>query len=847
MDHDSTGKFRPFQKVFGGGFLHNVAAQGKKDALNSMLGNGYDIHGTDSAMSTPLQRAAAEGHLEIVMQLIRHGADSNRQDLIHGNCALHEASWRGYSQTVNFLCKAGANPNIVNRAGFSPLHLACQNGHNQTTRYLVLSGAFPDQQNSYGDTALHTAARYGHAGVTRILLSGNANINVQNKNGDTALHIAAAMGRRRLTRILLESGCDMLLKNKQDETALFIALRKDYKEVVQLLSSPPPLKSREERWKERKQRGHGRSRSKNSDDSKREKSEGGSSRDSGGRHKKKRQKSQSSDVRVSWSPYGCHATPDLAEVLSPKIKNLPQDSLRDGEQYFLDLGGNIKKGPIGITTPCYCGPFLHRLECHLVQSKQEIVVHVDKNHEQLNNKIDSLEKNTRRQLAGLQRTVDSLGLESSSVGIQKAAEKLEPKRHSSRKLDKKLRVHKSQYDLPKTSDSDLPRVPESKDENHYLEMFPTCNKQDDIYITRADMQSTLDRLGLEGGRYDWNGQVIDANHNVTFITKKLNTINVRKEDRSMGDCDQNRFVTEAIVHSENFKDSSSKLNDSHLSLSISTETNSQSTNVSERSKAKVRHVCDVENQRASSDSGIGLLPQAQDLSRKYSVLVNSLPNDHERELLKIIDQYQEYSTDESGESGLEDEIEDVMDSSKEISLPPPMSLSLTNAKKYTAQHSTQLHEIGSDNFVNQKNSRYGPEAKYSSSELRMLSPISEEKSRLSEYSTKTCSRFDPITSLADEDKHNDSGYSSRIGISSEGTSPALSGARSPFDVDPQMKLPNHLVNQLDRQNTYIDQSIGLPNPDQWHALRRHMLKGKLSSKNLKDLDSLPQISNASLV
>ena len=44
-----------------------------------------------------------------------------------------------------------------------------------------------------------------------------------------------------------------------------------------------------------------------------------------------------------WSPYGCHYYPDPSEFPDPKVSTLPNDPLSAGEQYYLDLAGNIKK------------------------------------------------------------------------------------------------------------------------------------------------------------------------------------------------------------------------------------------------------------------------------------------------------------------------------------------------------------------------------------------------------------------------------------------------------------------------------------------------------------------------
>jgi ankyrin repeat protein len=68
--------------------------------------------------------------------------------LQHGNTALHEASWKGYSRSVAALGKARANLHLKNCGGFAALHLCCQNGHNQSCRELLLAGCNPDLQNN---------------------------------------------------------------------------------------------------------------------------------------------------------------------------------------------------------------------------------------------------------------------------------------------------------------------------------------------------------------------------------------------------------------------------------------------------------------------------------------------------------------------------------------------------------------------------------------------------------------------------------------------------------------------------------------------------------------------------
>ena len=90
----------------------------------------------------------------MVEVLVQQGASLDHQDELHGNTALHEAAWKGFSGTVSSLCQAKANVYMKNRGGFTALHLSCQSGHNQSCRILLLHGCRPDVKNNVSSLSL---------------------------------------------------------------------------------------------------------------------------------------------------------------------------------------------------------------------------------------------------------------------------------------------------------------------------------------------------------------------------------------------------------------------------------------------------------------------------------------------------------------------------------------------------------------------------------------------------------------------------------------------------------------------------------------------------------------------
>ncbi|KAF2349813.1 Ankyrin repeat-containing domain [Trinorchestia longiramus] len=444
----------------------------KPFACTSFLSDLLSLENIDGG-SSALLRAACEGRVQVIRLLLRHGANVDHQDSLHGNTGLHEACWKGYSESCAVLVKARAHLHLKNKGGFAPLHLACQNGHNQSCRVLLLAACDPNIKNNYGDTPLHTAARYGHAGVTRILLSAQADVHISNKNGDSCLHIAAAMGRRKLTKIMLEAGAVQTGRNKQGETPQDIARRKQFNQILEILQHPPAVVSPEERLKKEREQAKKEStsekdskRQKNKTDgkergNKREKNDSGtSSRDSSTRPKDKKKMRGECRERgaegclggVHWSPYGCHNY-SAAPLQLPHVDAdaLPKGVLKAGEQYYVDLAGNVKKGPVAVKGSCYCAPFFRQVEHKLETDKVALMDHIDAHHEKLDKRIHSLEKKTHTHLNNIKQTVQHKICEGREECLQRVAESVTErderlaahKRNLQQWVEKRLEVHDS--------------------------------------------------------------------------------------------------------------------------------------------------------------------------------------------------------------------------------------------------------------------------------------------------------------------------------------------------------------------------------------------------------------------
>jgi ankyrin repeat protein len=116
----------------------------------------------------------------------------------------------GYSKELSdFLSKKPHLINQKNKNGNSILHIACWKGNCDMVLMLLMRGADVNILDSKGYTPLLVAIEFGHDKLATSLLERGANINIGNEVLCLPLHVAALSGCKNMVIPLLEWGADI--------------------------------------------------------------------------------------------------------------------------------------------------------------------------------------------------------------------------------------------------------------------------------------------------------------------------------------------------------------------------------------------------------------------------------------------------------------------------------------------------------------------------------------------------------------------------------------------------------------------------------------------------------------
>jgi ankyrin repeat protein len=143
------------------------------DVARALIDAGADVNAQDDRRDSSFLYAGAEGRLDILKMTVAAGADlasTNR----YGGTALIPAAHHGHVETVRYLLTTSIDRNHINRLGWTALLEAIILGdggdtHTEIVRLLVEGGADVNIADRDGVTPLTHARRHRYAQIVRIL------------------------------------------------------------------------------------------------------------------------------------------------------------------------------------------------------------------------------------------------------------------------------------------------------------------------------------------------------------------------------------------------------------------------------------------------------------------------------------------------------------------------------------------------------------------------------------------------------------------------------------------------------------------------------------------------------
>ncbi len=119
----------------------------------------------------------------------------NTRDITTGETALHIVTARRDLTWITFLLAKGANPNLRDAHGMTPLVVAVSLGFADGVQLLIDGGGKVDEPNSAGETPLISAIHRRDTGLMRMLLKAGADPDRADNSGRSARDYALLDGR----------------------------------------------------------------------------------------------------------------------------------------------------------------------------------------------------------------------------------------------------------------------------------------------------------------------------------------------------------------------------------------------------------------------------------------------------------------------------------------------------------------------------------------------------------------------------------------------------------------------------------------------------------------------------
>ena len=192
-----------------------AAASNQVRIAEILLKSGANVNIQNEAGDTPLVLSVYMGNAGMLKLLLSYKADPEPKSKLASSSPLARAAMNGHVSCVQMLLEANINVNSKNSLGRTPLMHATLGGYKTIVSLLLKKGAFVNMQDNNKFSALMIAASKGYEEIVKILITKGANLDLQDHQGYTALIWAVVEGHHNISKALLEDCFDDTIVSKR--------------------------------------------------------------------------------------------------------------------------------------------------------------------------------------------------------------------------------------------------------------------------------------------------------------------------------------------------------------------------------------------------------------------------------------------------------------------------------------------------------------------------------------------------------------------------------------------------------------------------------------------------------